>query len=83
MDEPGLFWHSIPAWAKWDELSETKHLPLLQRVLEDPETGVEGFNRDEYILYGPEEALLFRPKGRLPRLAMHLYEAMMELFRRN
>ena len=83
VDETELFWRNIPAWAKWDELSEIKHLPLLQRVLEDPETGAEEFDRDEYILYGPEEALLFRPKGLLPRLAMTLYEAMLDLFGRN
>jgi len=81
MDEDS-FWN-LPAWSKLDELKETNHMQHIVPALEDALTHVEEFEREEYILYGPEEALLFRPHGLIPRLAMTLYCNMMSLLGRN
>lgn len=72
------FW-DFPAWCKYDELIEHRHMHLITGALSSAETGIERVDMDEYILFGPTEALLFRPKNVVSRLALGLYCAMLSL----
>lgn len=77
------FWLSMPKYAKWDELLDNRTDDyLLARVLPDAETGVVLNERDSYTLYGPDEALLYRPQSFITKLSMGLYLAVCVLLRR-
>lgn len=72
------FW-DFPAYVKWDELDEKKHRGLILGALADDYTGVEQIDSHTFILYGPEEALLFKPLSLVYRHSLCLYAAMVGL----
>ena len=69
------FWE-FDAWVKWDELDEITHERLIFAALRDRHTGIQRHERNSVIVYGPEEALLFRPRTALFRVVMFLYEGL-------
>ncbi len=54
------FW-DFPSSSKIDVLDEKHHAPLIAGALMDAETQIDTIE-DGFILYGEEEALLFRPR---------------------
>lgn len=72
------FW-KIPQDAKWDELSENNRQHLIHRALSDKETGLYPVKSNEYILYGGEQALLFRPTRIVYKVVMFLYEGLLKV----
>jgi len=81
--EQKSWWSTIPAYAKYDELlDDGTDDYLLRPILRDGETLAEHSGRCEYILYGGDQALLYRPKHLIPRLAMELYVGMLSVIRR-
>lgn len=70
------FWLSIPHSSKMDELLEKKHIHLLENSLKDSQTFVYRSGRDEYFISGEIEALLFRPKSFVWKMALELYASM-------
>lgn len=70
------FWLTIPHSAKWDELNESRHIHLLEGSLQDSQTFVYKSGRDEYFISGEVEALLFRPKSFVWKMALELYTSM-------
>lgn len=75
------FWLTIPHSAKWDELNEKRHIRLLEQSLQDSETDIYRSGRDEYFISGEVEALLFRPKSFVWKIAMELYTSMCGVLR--
>lgn len=74
------FWN-FRASDKWDEIDIVRHPKLWSGALSDPDTGAYALKRGEYVLYGPEEALLFRPKRAVFRVGMELYLALLSLIK--
>lgn len=72
------FW-KFPACAKHDEIDELRHPKLWAGALSSPETGIYSLKKGEYVLYGDQEALLFRPKRRVFKLALELFSALKSL----
>ena len=67
------FWNTIPACSKIDILEESRHTALMLRVMADSETDIERVGNEDYTLYGPEEALLARPRSSLLKLGFTIY----------
>ena len=82
--ERKTFW-DFPGYAKYDELmDDNSDNYLLEPALKDPLTEAERSGHCEYILYSEMgEALLFRPKKFVSRLAMELYINMLTVIRRS
>lgn len=72
------FW-DFPAYVKWDELDEKKHQSLILGALADEHTGVEQLDLHTFIMFGPEEGLLFRPVSLVYKHSLILYGAMVGL----
>ena len=76
------FWN-FPAYVKWDELDERYHTSLVQRAFRDEETGMEEFEKNSFILFGEEEALLFRPTKIVYKLGAILYTGLLAIVHRD
>lgn len=78
------FW-DFPASAKYGEIIEGRHNRLLHGALNDHDTSITEFRRNEFIVYDKEgsEALLFRPRSIITRVGMRLYHAVVELIPNN
>lgn len=72
------FWN-FERWSKIDILSEPQHRNLICKALRDNDTGVEQADRSNFILYGPQEALLVKPVTFSVRIGLFLYEAFLML----
>ena len=71
------FWNFNP-WDKHDTIGR-KHLHLLVGALRDPQTGVVQNDKDTFILYGEEEALLLYTKSKIIKWSLYLYMAFLGL----
>lgn len=78
MDIEKPFW-DFERWSKIDVLSEPQHRNLICKALKDNCTGVEQADRTNFILYGPQEALLVKPATFSVRIGLFLYEAFLIL----
>lgn len=78
------FW-DFPASAKYGEIIEGRHNKLLRGALQDPDTGITEYGRNEFILFDQEgnEALLCRPQHIVVRIGLRLYRAVTELIPNN
>ena len=77
------WWDNIPHYAKYDEMLDDRSDDyLIAPVLSDDCTAIERSGRDEYILFGEQEALLYRPVHLITRLGMDLYCTMLGIIRR-
>jgi len=72
------FWDFNP-WDKYDEIIEGRHDHLYYRALADPETGVDDYGDNTYIIYGKTEGLLMRPANRIFRIGLDLYGAFLSV----
>lgn len=70
------FW-DFPHSAKYDEIREDRHMHLLWGALADPLTGIDKVDRETYILFGENEALLIRPKSLSVWVGLELYRAFL------
>lgn len=73
------FWKTLPAWSKLDELDEERHAHHLQNALSDPSTQIDKTERNTYILYGEDQALLLRPVNKVIKWGIELYVAFISL----
>ena len=72
------FW-DFPSCAKWDEIIEGQHDYLYHGALGDWQTGVNKVETNVFILYGDNEALLFRPVKFIYRMGVELLGAFLSL----
>lgn len=72
------FWDFNP-WDKHDEIIEGRHDHLYYGALSDPETGIEYYGDNTYIIYGHIEALLMRPTRKVFRMGLDLLGAFLSL----
>jgi hypothetical protein len=72
------FWDFDP-WVKYDEIVEGTHDHLYYGALRDSKTGVDKLDTKTFILYGDQEALLFRPVNFICRIGVELLGAFLNL----
>lgn len=73
------FWN-LPHCCKYSELKEGRHNHLIAAVLQDSETNVERVDGGTFLVYGPEEGLLLRPKSFYLRIGCELFACVSRIF---
>lgn len=74
------FWN-FPHHCKYDVLDEKRHAHLLVGALKDRCTRLDRVDRNTFILYGDDEAVLIKPKSLVVRIALELYGAFISNIR--
>lgn len=76
------FW-KFRASDKWDVIDNDSHPKLVVGALSDQDTGVEEIDRNTFLLFGPEESLLWKTdRHPFMRVAVHLYASLVNTMRR-
>lgn len=76
------FW-DFEQCCKYDVLTEDRHMHLISAAMRDPYTGTERLNRRDFILYGPDQALLVRTTSVVVNISLYLYDAFLSIIHRN